>query len=66
MFKEMYVLGIGLSFLFGNIATIIRVLLDRREMNKRLKEGPSEQEIRDRILKLISENNNKDERVNEK
>lgn len=66
MFKEMYVLGIGLSFLFGNIATIIRVLLDRREMNKRLKEGPSEQEIRDRILKLISEYNNKDERVNEK
>lgn len=66
MFKEMYVLGIGLSFLFGNIATIIRVLLDRREMNKRLKEYPSEQEIRDRILKLISENNNKDERVNEK
>lgn len=62
----MYVLGIGLSFLIGNIATIIRVLLDRREMNKRLKEGPSEQEIRDRILKLISENNNKDERVNEK
>ena len=62
----MYVLGIGLSFLFGNIATIIRVLLDRREMNKRLKEGPSEQEIRDRILKLISEYNNKDERVNEK
>lgn len=35
-------------------------------MNKRLKEYPSEQEIRDRILKLISENNNKDERVNEK
>ena len=66
MIKEMYVLGIGLSFLFGSIATIIRVLLDRREMNKRLKEGPSEQEIRDRILKLISENNNKDERVNEK
>ncbi len=66
MFNEMYVLGIGLSFLIGNIATIIRVLLDRREMNKRLKEGPSEQEIRDRILKLISENNNKDERVNEK
>lgn len=66
MFKEMYVLGIGLSFLFGNIATIIRVLLDRREMNKRLKEYPSEQEIRDRILKLISEYNNKDERVNEK
>ncbi len=66
MFKEMYVLGIGLSFLFGSIATIIRVLLDRREMNKRLKEYPSEQEIRDRILKLISENNNKDERVNEK
>lgn len=65
MFNEMYVLGIGLSFLIGNIATIIRVLLDRREMNKRLKEGPSEQEIRDRILKLISENN-KDERVNEK
>lgn len=62
----MYVLGIGLSFLFGSIATIIRVLLDRREMNKRLKEYPSEQEIRDRILKLISENNNKDERVNEK
>lgn len=66
MFNEMYVLGIGLSFLIGNIATIIRVLLDRREMNKRLKEGPSEQEIRDRILKLISEYNNKDERVNEK
>ena len=66
MFNEMYVLGIGLSFLIGNIATIIRVFLDRREMNKRLKEGPSEQEIRDRILKLISENNNKDERVNEK
>lgn len=66
MFKEMYVLGIGLSFLFGSIATIIRALLDRREMNKRLKEYPSEQEIRDRILKLISEYNNKDERVNEK
>lgn len=66
MINEMYVLGIGLSFLFGSIATIIRVLLDRREMNKRLKEYPSEQEIRDRILKLISENNNKDERVNEK
>lgn len=52
--------------MFGSIATIIRALLDRREMNKRLKEYPSEQEIRDRILKLISENNNKDERVNEK
>ena len=54
MFNEMYVLGIGLSFLIGNIATIIRVLLDRREMNKRLKEGPSEQEIRDRILNMLS------------
>lgn len=39
---------------------------DRREINKRHKEHPSEQEIRDRILKLVSENNNKDERVNEK
>ena len=64
----MYVLGIGLplSFLFGSIAAIIRALLDGREINKQLKEYPSEQEIRDRILKLISENNNKDERVNEK
>lgn len=67
-FKEMYILGIGLplSFLFGSIATIIRALLDRREINKQLKEYPSDQEIRDRILKLISENNNKDERENEK
>lgn len=44
MFKEMYVLGIGLplSFLFGSIAAIIRALLDRREINKQLKEYPSD------------------------
>lgn len=67
MFKEMYVLGIGLplSFLFGSIAAIIRALLDRREINKHLKEYPSDQEIRNRILKLVSENT-KEERENEK
>lgn len=70
-FKEMYILGIGLplSFLFGSIATIIRALLDRREINKQLKEymqsRPSDQEIRDRIYKLAA-TNNKDERGNEK
>lgn len=52
MFKEMYVLGLlTLIFLFGSIAAIIRALLDRREINKQLKEYPSEQEIRDRILR---------------
>lgn len=66
-FNEMHILGIGLSlsFLFGSIATIIRALLDRREINKLLKEYPSEQEIKDRIYKLAAENN-KDERGNEK
>lgn len=58
MFKEMYVLGLlPLSFLFGSIAAIIRALLDRREINKQLKEYPSEQEIRDRILLTIQEEN---------
>lgn len=58
MFKEMYVLELlPLSFLFGSIAAIIRALLDRREINKQLKEYPSEQEIRDRILLTIQEEN---------